>query len=75
MIFSTIKQRRLERGLLQYQLAAATKINPVRLSQIENLRVSPSPREREAIARALKLPENEVFRDGPAVESRAAPCR
>lgn len=52
---------RAEHDLTQLRTAALAKINPGRLSLIENGHIEPNPDERIRIARVFKLPVHEVF--------------
>ena len=60
MRLTQIKLRRLERGLLQIELAQRAHINRGRLSEIENGHLQPRPDELERIAQVLELGAPEV---------------
>jgi len=52
---------RAEKRKTQFELARRTGINQTRISLIENSYVEPSPDDRSALARALKVSEAELF--------------
>jgi DNA-binding XRE family transcriptional regulator len=52
---------RAEKRVTQIVLANRAKINPPRISHIENGHITPSSTEKSAIARALRVPVHEVF--------------
>jgi len=54
--YTTIKLRRLERHLLQLEVAKRAAITWGRLSEIESGRVQPDPDELRRIAIALDIP-------------------
>lgn len=56
MRLTACKLRRLERGLLQIDLARKAKISRGRLSEIENGHIVPRPDELHRLARALAVP-------------------
>jgi transcriptional regulator with XRE-family HTH domain len=56
MRFTLFKRLRLERNLLQIELAQRAKMNVARLSQIENAHVTPKLEEMERLAVALDVP-------------------
>ena len=56
MRFTNLKRCRLERGILQVELAQRTAIERSRLSLIENGHVAPTPAELERIALVLGVP-------------------
>lgn len=60
---------RAERNITQMRLAMKVKMQPARLSHIENGHVEPSENERVALARALSAPLHEVFPPSEAVAS------
>jgi len=64
MTFTELKHQRLRAGLLQYELAFHARINPARLSQIENGRAMPTAREKGALAAVLQVPESCICTDG-----------
>jgi len=55
MRFTNFKLQRLQRGLLQVELAQRARIERTRLSLIENGHVVPRPEELAALARALNV--------------------
>ncbi len=61
---------RAERRITQLALARKTRINPTRISFIENGHVDPTPDERDRLARALKTEVAELF--PPADEAVAS---
>ena len=65
MRLTAIKLRRLERGLLQIELAQHAQIARCRLSEIENGHVSPRRDEIRRLATALGVPiETLISMDG-----------
>ena len=50
-----------DKGLRYQELAARTDYGVCWLGQVANGRVRPSPKLRRAIARALEVPEHELF--------------
>jgi len=52
---------RKQKGLSQLRLAMLTGIQPPDLSRIETGRLKPYPSWRKKLARALKVPESELF--------------
>jgi len=61
---------RAERRMTQFALARKARINPTRLSFIENAHIDSTPTERTRLARALKVAEIDVF---PWIEDATAP--
>ncbi len=57
-----LQQERESRGLSQAELARIANLHRAIISKIENSQTTPSPETLRAIARALKLPPEEVFR-------------
>ena len=60
MRFTTVKLRRLERRLLQIEVAKRAAVACSRLSAIENGDVEAQPDELERIAAALDIPAQEL---------------
>jgi transcriptional regulator with XRE-family HTH domain len=60
MRFTVVKLRRLERRLLQTEVAKRAAVACSRLSAIENGQVEPQPDELERIAAALDIPAQEL---------------
>lgn len=56
MRFTLFKRLRLERNLLQIELAQRARLNVARLSQIENAHVAPKLEELQRLAAALDVP-------------------
>jgi transcriptional regulator with XRE-family HTH domain len=56
MRLTTIKLRRLEKGILQVDLAAIANVPRARLSEIENGHLAPKGEELARIAIALAVP-------------------
>ena len=52
---------RAEQRMTQFALSRKSRINPTRISFIENGHVEPTLDEQERIARALKAPVGDVF--------------
>lgn len=67
-----MKLRRLERGVLQIELAARTKITRSRLSEIECGHVEPRAEELERIAQALDVPVAALVPNGETVQGAGA---
>jgi len=65
-----LKLLRLNAGLSQWELARAAGISQGRYSMIERTLISPTPEEREALAKALSAPASSLFR--AVVKSRPA---
>jgi transcriptional regulator with XRE-family HTH domain len=59
---TTIKLRRLERGMLQIDLATKAQLPRARLSEIENGHLAPRREELERIAGALAIPLEALLR-------------
>ena len=59
-----IKERRLELGLSQVELARRVRMASPNLSAIECGRLAPWPKARKALAEALGLPEAQLFPNG-----------
>jgi|ERR1700687_84092 len=55
MRFTKLKKARLERGLLQIELASVARIARCRLSEIENGHLQPTSDERRRLAAALGM--------------------
>jgi transcriptional regulator with XRE-family HTH domain len=66
MRFTTIKLRRLERDLLQLEVAREAAIERTRLSLIENGHVVPSAGELQRLAAALDVDPAELMAPGVA---------
>lgn len=60
MIFTAVKLRRLERWLLQAEVAKRAAVTCSRLSAIENGDVEAQPDELQRIAAALDIPAHEL---------------
>jgi len=58
-----LKEVRKEKGLSQLKLALMTGIAPGDISRIENGWLKPYPGWRKRLARALGIPESELFPD------------
>jgi len=56
-----IREFRERVGLSQVKLARLARIASTNLSAIERGRLAPWPKARKALARALKVPESELF--------------
>ena len=61
MTVNHVKARRQEMGLSQAELSRRTRINAPNLSAIENGQREAWPRARRRLARALKMPESDLF--------------
>jgi transcriptional regulator with XRE-family HTH domain len=61
MRLTTIKLRRLEKGILQVQLAASANMPRARLSEIENGHLAPKGDELTRIALALAIPVEKLL--------------
>ncbi len=60
---NSLKKVRNEKGLSQLKLALMTGIAPGDISRIENDWLRPYPGWRKRLARALGVPESELFPD------------
>lgn len=56
-----LREARKEKGLSQLKLAFVTGIPPSEISRIENDWIKPYPGWRKRFARALGVPESELF--------------
>jgi len=63
MVGNKLKEVRKEKGLSQLKLALMTGIAPGDISRIENGWLKPYPGWRKRLARALGIPESELFPD------------
>lgn len=61
MLKNNVRPYREKAGMSQVELARRTCIAPQNLSAIECGRLAPWPKARKALARALKVPEVELF--------------
>ena len=58
-----VKELREAQGMTQFQLSIRSEVAQSAISLVENFKISPYPRWREAIAKALGVEESEVFPD------------
>ena len=58
---NTLRTIREKKGISQLQLSYKTGISQTAISNIENGRVYPYPGWRKRIAKALNVPEKEIF--------------
>ena len=74
MIVSALKVERIKRGIKAIRLAKMTGINPSQISRIENRWVEAKEEEKEAIAKAMKVPVSVLFSEskstGPVPAAR-----
>jgi transcriptional regulator with XRE-family HTH domain len=61
MTKSRLREERLKLGLSQVQLSFLTKVPSVAISDFELGKRAPWPKARKALAKALKIPEAELF--------------
>lgn len=58
---NNLKEIRAVRGISQLELSRLTRIAPSNISSLENGKQFPYPGWRKRIAKALEIPENEIF--------------
>ena len=56
-----VKEFREEKGWSQVELARRARVAPQNLSAVERGTLSPWPKVKRALSRALKIPESELF--------------
>lgn len=64
-----LKAHRGFREITQMDLAVRLRMHPNRYWRIENGYTQPTETERAAMAKALQVPESELFPDPPAVRA------
>lgn len=68
-ITNRLRVLRAERRMTQFELAQKSRINPATVSLIENEHLSPTPEQRDRLARALKARIADVFPEPESIAS------